>query len=85
MNRISFADHEQRLLMDGCKNITEAMLDDCNEVAENISKSHPELEKFYQECLKKNQKELLQERIYQNGYSPDDFLDEELQDLLDSM
>jgi len=77
-----FEDHEQRLKMDCYKNMLEAMLDNETEVAEKYSRIDDEMKKLYESAKKLSRRDLLQERIYQNGYYPDEKHDEILLDLL---
>lgn len=77
-----FEDHEQRLKMDCYKNMLEAMLDNETEVAEKYSRMDDQMKQFYESAKKLSRRDLLQERIYQNGYYPDEEHDEILQDLL---
>ena len=87
MNNINvtnnFADHEQRLLMDGVKNMLEAMIEEQHDIAERYSKLHPELEHLHQQYLSFGHVELLKERINNPGYTPDSALEEEVQKVLD--
>ena len=83
--RIVIEDNEQRMLMDGEKNMLEALLAGQRDVAECYSKSHKYLSESFENYKNMDFKELLQNRLYQNGYSPNDELDEELQKLLDSI
>ncbi len=83
--RIVIEDNEQRMFMDGLKNMLEAMLAGQYDVAECYSRMHKDLTESFETYRNMSFKELLQNRLYQNGYSPDDELDERLQDLLDSL
>jgi hypothetical protein len=83
--RIVIEDNEQRMFMDGLKNMLEAMLAGQHDVAECYSRMHKDLTESFETYRNMSFKELLQNRLYQNGYSPDDELDEKLQDLLDSL
>jgi hypothetical protein len=80
--KIYFEDHEQRLKMDCYKNMLEAMLDNETEIAEKYSRIDDEMKKWYESAKKLSRRDLLQERIYQNGYYPDQKHDEILLDLL---
>ena len=73
MNRL--ADHEQRMFMDGLRYMLEAMIENENEVAEAYSKMHPDLTLSYEKYKEMSFKELYEERLNQNGYSPDDDVD----------
>ena len=72
MNRIieiaNSIDHEQRLLMDGVTRMAEAMIDGQSDIAEMYSKSHPELESYYQELSTMTLESILQVRIDNPGY-----------------
>ena len=87
MNNINvtnnFADHEQRLLMDGVKNMLEAMIEEQHDIAERYSKLHPELEHLHQQYLTFDHVSLIKERINNPGYTPDPELEEEIQKVLD--
>jgi hypothetical protein len=85
MNRLSLADHEQRMFMDGLRYMLEAMIENENEVAEAYSKMHPDLTLSYEKYKEMSFKELIEERLNQNGYSPDDDVDDLLRKNLSSL
>jgi hypothetical protein len=85
VDRIIDEDHEQRLLMDGVKNMLEAMIDEEDNIAQCYANSHQELTNMYKKYSFMNKKELIQERIYQNGYYPNEKVDTKLEKILDSM
>ena len=78
-----FADHEQRMMMDGLKNMLEAMIEGQYDIAERYSKLHPELERLHQQYLALDHVSLIKERINNPGYTPDPALEEEVQKVLD--
>lgn len=81
-NKFYFEDHEQRLKMDCYKNMLEAMLDEDMETAEKYSRIDDEMKELFESSKKLSKRDLLQQRIYQNGYYPDEKHDEILLDLL---
>ena len=76
-----FADHEQRLAMDGLKNMLEAMIDEQYHVAEIYGNMIPELKKFHEEFKGMDKKELIRQRMYDPGYMPDKDTDEQVEEL----
>lgn len=85
MVKITSEDHEQRLLMDGTKNMLEALIDEQYDIAQCYANSHQELMNMYKQYFSMNKKQLIQERIYQNGYYPDQKADIFFEKTLDSM
>ena len=78
-----FADHEQRMMMDGLKNMLEAMIEGRYGIAERYSRLDPELGTLYKKYLSFDHVALLKERICTPGYAPDSALEEEVQKVLD--
>lgn len=76
-----FADHEQRLAMDGLKNMLEAMIDEQYHVAEIYGNMIPELKKFHEEFKGMDKKELIRQRMYDPGYMPDEDTDKQVEEL----
>jgi hypothetical protein len=69
------ADHLQRMFMDGLRYMLEAMIEDELEVAEAYSKMHPDLTEAYNEFKEMSLKQLIEERLVETGYTPDDNVD----------
>lgn len=80
--KIKFESHDQRMKMDCHKNMLEALLDDDIETAEKYSRIDDEMSGWFQKYRNMSKRDLLQNRIYQNGYLPDEEFDEKLQDIL---
>ena len=76
-----FEDHDQRLGMDGLKNMLEALLDGRDDIAKMYGNMNPEMAKFYEEFSKLDKKELIRQRSYQPGYSVDKETDEQVEEL----
>lgn len=76
-----FADHEQRLGMDGLKNMLEAMIDGEDEIAKMYGNMNDEMKGFYEQFSKLDKKELYRQRTYQTGYTVDEDTDEQVEEI----
>ena len=76
-----FADHAQRLGMDGLKNMLEAMIDGQHDIAKMYGNMNHEMKGFYEEFSKMDKKELYRQRTYQTGYTVDEDTDEQVEEI----
>lgn len=81
--RVDIEDHYQRMMMDCTKNMIEALIDEEIEVAQSYANINQELASFFVEISKMNKKQLIQERIYQNGSDIDEQIDQIYEEILD--
>ena len=76
-----FEDHDQRLGMDGLKNMLEAMIDDRDDIAKMYGNMNDQMKGFYEEFSKLDKKELIRERWCQTGYSVDEDTNTQVEEL----
>ena len=82
-NIMLFGDHQQRMLMDGLKNMLEAMIEGQYGIAERYSRLDDELGELYKKYVSSFElKALYIERSQNPGYTIDPELEEDIQKII---
>ena len=77
-----FGDHDQRMMMDGVKNMLEAMIEGRYDIAKKYSILDEDLQALYNKYLSFDHKDLVRERANNPGYTPDSELEEDVQKVI---